>query len=376
MEKPIRVLNMVPIMRAAGIENFIMNLYRHINRDIVQFDFIVHSKEEALYDKEIEALGGKIYRFTYKDDKNFIKYVKDLNHFFKEHKEYKIIHGNMQSMMPVYLWIAKKNGVPVCIGHSHNSDYEKTKKGFILHILSRFTKYISNVNFACSQEAAKYLFGKRNYEFIPNAIDVEKFQYNEDIRKQVREELDLPQDSIVIGHVGRFDLQKNHTRLIDIFYEVSKKEPKAVLCLLGEGKLEEQIKEKVQELNLQEKVKFLGVRKDTNRLYCAMDLFVLPSLYEGLPVVGIEAQTEGLSCLLSDSISKETNITGQVEYLPLDETNEVWAEKILQMSKKKVDRKQAYQIVKKTRFNIKENANYMQNLYVHYQEKGIEKCKR
>lgn len=371
MEKQIRVLNIVPIMQTAGIENFIMNLYRNIDRETVQFDFIVHSLKEAPYDKEIEALGGKIYRFTYKDDKNFIKYVKDLFRFFKEHKEYKIIHGNMQSMMPVYLWIGKKCGVPVCIAHSHNSSYEKSTKGFILHLLSRFTKYVANVRFACSKEAAEYLFGKKTYEFIPNAIDVERFHFQEEIREQVRKKLEIPEDSIVIGHVGRFEVQKNHTRLIDIFAEVSKREPKAILLLLGGGRLEEEIKQKVERLHLQEKVKFLGVRKDTNRIYCAMDLFILPSLYEGLPVVGIEAQTEGLKCLFSDSISKETKITEQIEYLPLQASDEIWAEKILQMATEKVDRENSYQKVKNTRFNIKENAKYMKDLYIRYQERGV-----
>ncbi len=154
-KKPIRILNVVPNMRAAGIETFIMNVYRNIDKNKIQFDFIVHSSKREFYDDEIEKLGGKIYRLSFKDDKNIFKYIRDLNKFFKQNPQYTIVHGHMQSMMPLYLFIAKKNGVKTRIAHSHNGNYEKTVKGFILHIFSRFSKLFSTNNFACSDVAGK-----------------------------------------------------------------------------------------------------------------------------------------------------------------------------------------------------------------------------
>ena len=187
----IRILQIVPIMRSAGIENFIMNVYRNIDTNKIQFDFLVHSVKRQEFDDEIERLGGKIYRLTYKDDKNIFKYIKDLNRFFKEHKEYKIVHGEMQSMMPLYLYIAKKNKIPVRIAHSHNSNYEKTIKGFILHLFSRFSKNFATDLWACSETAGKYMFKNMNYDIIHNAIDVEKFSYNEEIRTKLRKEKNI-----------------------------------------------------------------------------------------------------------------------------------------------------------------------------------------
>lgn len=325
-EEPIRILNIVPNMRAAGIESFIMNVYRNIDREKVQFDFIVHNKRREFFDDEIEKLGGKIYRLSFKDDKNIVKYIKDLNNFFKNHKEYKIVHGHMQSMMPLYLYIAKKNKIPIRIAHSHNGSYEKTVKGFILHIFSRFSKKFSSHNIACSNLAGKYLFGKKSFIVIPNGIDVKKFEFNENIRKIVRNELNLSNE-YVIGHVGRFELQKNHRFLIETFNEKLKENSNYVLLLVGEGKYEKEIKKLVKELNIQNKVKFLGVRNDMNRLYQAMDCFILPSLYEGLPVVGVEAQASGLKCLFSDTITKELKITPNAVFISL-KSKQKWLEEI------------------------------------------------
>lgn len=361
----IRVLNFVPIMQPAGIENFIMNLYRNIDRTKIQFDFVVHSKKIGMYDEEIESLGGKIYRLDYKDNKNFIKYVRDLNKFFKEHNEYKIVHGNMQSMMPIYLKVAKNHGVPIRIAHAHNSNYEKSAKGFILHILSKFSKYESNINFACSDMAGKYLFGRKEYIFIPNAIDTERFKYNEKSRNEIREKLKIDKDTLLIGHVGRFELQKNHERLIDIFKELLNTNENCKLILIGTGRLENKIKDKVDRLGIKDKVIFAGVKNNTEDYYSAMDLFLFPSLYEGLPVTGIEAQTSGLNCIMSNSITKETNILNQIEYIDLNKDNSVWVDSVLKNAKKinEMDRLESYKKIRETTFDIKKNAENMENIY-------------
>lgn len=355
-EEQIRILQVVPKMFAAGIETFIMNMYRNIDKSKVQFDFLVHSKSREFFDDEIEKMGGKIFRLTYKDDKNIIKYIKNLQHFFKDHSEYKIVHGEMQSMMPLYLRIAKKNGVPIRIAHSHNSNYEKSLKGFILHLFSRFSKKYANVQFACSKNSSKYLFGHQDAEIIHNAINLEKFSYNEEIRNQIRNELGI-ESNLVIGHVGRFDYQKNHEFLIDIFNEVNKKNSNAVLLLIGKGKLESKIKSKVESYGLSENVKFLGVRKDVDKLYQAMDCFVLPSHYEGLPFVGIEAQITGLKCFFSDAITKETQITKNCKFLPINDPS-IWEKEINNISQKS-KRKTEYS----KDYDLKEEAIKLQNKY-------------
>ncbi|MFV0250041.1 MAG: glycosyltransferase family 1 protein [Bacilli bacterium] len=328
-DRVIRVLQIVPNMRSAGIENFIMNFYKTINRDEVQFDFLVHSNQEQEFDSEITKLGGKIYRLTYKDDKNILKYIKDLNNFFKNHSEYDIVHGEMQSMMPLYLSIAKKNGVSIRIAHAHNSSYEKTLKGFILHLFSRFSKYPANVFWACSNSAGKYLFGNKKYEIIYNAIDIEKFKYNEDIREKLRKEMNL-ENKMVIGNVARFELQKNHEFLIDVFEKIVQKNDNAILLLIGDGYLKEKIKNIVIQRGLSKYVIFTGVRKNVNELYQAMDLFLLPSLYEGLPLVGVEAQISGLNCFFSTSITKEIEVSEKVKFLSLQSSSCEWADIILQ----------------------------------------------
>ncbi len=318
---PIRILNIVPNMRAAGIETFIMNVYRNIDREKFQFDFLVHNKNEEFFDNEIEKLGGKIYRLSFKDDKNIFKYIKDLNIFFKKHKEYKIVHGHMQSMMPLYLMIAKKNGVKIRIAHSHNGSYEKTIKGFILHLFSRFSKFYSTDNIACSRIAGEYLFGKRQFEVIYNGIEIEKFKFNNTIREKKRKELGISKNMLVLLNVGRFELQKNHNFLIDIFEKFNKIHTNSLLLLAGEGKLEKKIKEKVKEKNLNKKVKFLGVRNDINEIMQASDMFLLPSLYEGFPVVGVEAQYSGLKCMFSSKITNEIKILENSVFLDINNIN-------------------------------------------------------
>ena len=363
----IRILNIVPNMRAAGIESFIMNVYRNIDRNKVQFDFLVHNKKREFFDDEIESLGGKIYRLSLKDDKNILKYIKDLNCFFKNHQEYKIIHGHMQSMMPLYLYLAKKNNIPVRIAHSHNGNYEKTLKGFILHLFSRFSKFFSTDNWACSEIAGKYLFGEKKFKVIYNGIDIKRFEFNEEVREQKRKELNIDDDIFVIGHIGRFELQKNHEFIIDLFNKICKSKSNVRLLLVGEGTLEEKIRDKTKKLNLENKVLFLGVRKDVNQLYQAMDLFILPSLYEGLPVVGVEAQISGLPCFFSNNITREVKISEETFFEKINNSEiEIWKKNILEKINENNDRKRK---IFDDKFDIKKIVEEICELYYEYYEK-------
>lgn len=328
-ENVIRVLNIVPNMRAAGIETFIMNVYRNIDRNKVQFDFLVHNLERQFFDDEIEELGGKIYRLSFKNDKNILKYIYDLNVFFRKHKEYTIVHGHMQSMMPLYLLIAKMNHVKTRIAHSHNGNYEKTIKGFVLHIFSRFSKFFSTQNYACSDIAGKYLFGNCEYDIIYNAIDIKKFIFNKEVRSVVRKKMNV-EKKYVIGHIGRFELQKNHKYLLKIMRQLKNRDD-IVIWLVGEGKYEYKIKKMCIKYGVEEHIKFLGVRNDVDELYQAMDLFLLPSLYEGLPVVGIESQISGLYCFFSNNITSELGKSLKTKYIGIKEKNLTqWKEAIIQ----------------------------------------------
>lgn len=362
MNKPIKILNIVPNMRAAGIETFIMNVYRNIDREKIQFDFLVHNSKREFYDDEIERLGGKIYRLSLKDDKNIFKYIRDLDQFFKTHKEYNIIHGHMQSMMPLYLFLAKKNNITTRIAHSHNNSYEKSAKGIILHIFSRLSKYFSTINFACSEDAGKYLFKNRKFEVINNGIDINKFQFDEQTRNKIRKKLDIKENEILFGNIGRMEKQKNQKFLIDVFKKVYTKQKNVKLLIIGTGSLEKKLKKQVNKLNLKNQIIFLKNINNVNEYMQGMDLFLLPSLYEGLGIVLIEAQMNGLHCIATkDTVATETRITSNIEYLKLEK--DLWIEEICKYKIKEREIKENEAI---RQFSIDNVAKNLQEKYIFY----------
>lgn len=320
----IKVLHIVPNMQAGGMETFIMNVMKNISSDI-KFDFLVHYKEKYFYDDEIEKMGSTIYRFSLRNDKNIIKYIIELNKFFKEHKEYKIIHCHMPSIGFLIFLIAKKNGVKVRIAHSHHSSCEDNFKGKVKNFLTKFFKYTSTYNFACSKESGDYMFGKKKYKIIDNAIEIDKFLFDKTKREKIRKELNISSDTLVIGHIGRFCEQKNHSKLIDIFNKYQKTNSDSLLLLVGVGETQEKIKEKVKKLNLNKKVIFLNERKDTPALYSAFDMFVFPSNFEGLGIVLIEAQASGLYSLTTKKVVPlSAKISDRLKYVDKN-----WSEKII-----------------------------------------------
>lgn len=358
---PIRILQIVPNMQSGGLENFIMNIYKNIDRNLVQFDFLVHYNEEKFFDKEILAMGGKIYRFSLRNDNNLIKYIVQLNKFYKNHKEYRVIHCHMSSIGFINFLIAKKNKVSIRIAHSHNSATDKTLKGRVKRFMMLPYKYVSTINYACSPEAGKYLYGNRSFEFIPNAVDTDKFRFLIDDRNEIRRKYGIDKDTVVIGHIGRFNVQKNHDFLIDMFKKYNSINPNSKLILIGNGELYDNVKKKVEENNLKENVIFTGVIKETWKYYSAFDIFVLPSLFEGLPVVGVEAQCSGVKCLFADNITKEVKVTDLIDYLKLE--LDTWVNAICNMDLNYF-RNDYYKIVKNTNFNIKTLAKRMQEKYI------------
>ena len=348
----IRILHVLGGLERGGAETMVMNLYRAIDRTQVQFDFIIHTTKHQAYYDEIIALGGKIYSFPAFDGLNYFKMKKLWKLFFKEHPEYRILHSHVRSYASLYLPIAKKAGLRTII-HSHNTSSGKGLKALAKFLLQRRLRKCADFYFACSNAAGEWLFGKKittmpNYILLKNAIDVEKYKFSELSRKKVRDEFNL-KDKFIIGHVGRFHPQKNHLFLLDVFAGIHKKHPESVLMLVGTGEMLNLVKERVVDLKIDDSVIFTGSRADVNELLSAFDVFLFPSLFEGLPVTLVEAQTAGLVSFVSDSVTKEIAMSELIRYIPINQGVEPWVEAVEKCSVNRKDfsdkmRKEGYDI--------------------------------
>ncbi len=363
----IRVLQVVTHMERGGLESMLMNYYRHIDHEKVQFDFIVHRGVRAAFDDEIESLGGRIYRLPRLVPWSK-SYLSALNHFFDEHSEYKVVHVHQDCLSSVILKVAARHNVPVRVAHSHSANQDKNLKYPIkLWYKRSIPKYATNL-FACGKDAGDWMFGGVPFQIINNAINVVAYTYDPAKRQKVRRQLGL-ENEFTIGHVGRFNQPKNHPFLIDIFAALLKKEPTAVLLLVGGGGDMPKIQAKVQALGIAEHVRFLGVRSDVADLMQAIDVFVFPSLYEGLPVTMVEAQAAGLPCLISDKVPPECIITkGLVDVLTLSADPEVWAEKILE--KRDFPRSDRRTEIAAHGFDITTEAVKLQEFYINAYEQN------
>lgn len=374
MSEPIRVLHVIGSMNRGGAETMIMNLYRHIDRSKVQFDFVENSSESAAFDEEILSLGGQIFRCPHYNGKNHFTYVKWWNDFFKAHpKKYSIVHGHLGSTAAIYLSIAKKYGA-YAIAHSHNTNAEKSLQQWIFNVYSYPTRYIADEFFICSKEAGIDRFGKKIIEnpnkciMINNAVNVSNYVYNPETREKTRQRLCL-NSMIVIGHVGRFNPQKNHPFLLEIFAALLQTEPNAVLLLVGGGEDMPKIQARARALGIADHVRFLGVRSDVADLMQAMDVFVFPSLYEGLPVTMVEAQAAGLPCVISDKVPPECILTeGLVEIEPLSAAPEAWAQTIL--ARRGTPRTDRHAEIAAHGFDITTEAGKLQEFYIHAYEQN------
>ena len=324
----IRVLQCVNNMDRAGLETMLMNYYRNIDRTKIQFDFLMHRSEKSDYDDEIEALGGRIYRAPRLYPQNYPAYFAYMKRFFAEHPEYQIIHSHIDAMSYLPLLAAKRAGVSVRIAHSHSTSIDRDMKYLLKQYFRFMLRGVTSHYCACGTEAGKFLFGKREFTVIPNAIDAEIYRFNVGMRNEKRRELGV-ENEFVVGHIGRFTYAKNHMFLVDIFHEIKKQQPQAVLLLVGTGEKEAAVKRYVEKLALGDSVCFLGVRSDVHELYQAMDVFVMPSLFEGVPVVGIEAQFSGLPCVFSDRVPKEVAFTDECHFVELNMSAQEWAMRAL-----------------------------------------------
>lgn len=357
----IRILQVVTHMNRGGLETMLMNYYRHIDRDKMQFDFLVHRPYRADYDDEIESMGGRIYRIG-KLVPWSGSYKKELRAFFAEHPEYRIIHVHQDCLSGVILKEAKAAGIPVRIAHSHNANQDKDLKYPIKLFYRRLIPEYSTDLFACGKDAGEWMFRNAPFRVLANAIDAAQYAPDEGKRIFARESLGIGRDTFIVGHVGSFTPHKNHLGLIDIFEAIHRKNPDSVLLLVGNDKrpLADRIKETVKEKGLDQCVIFTGVRSDVPDLLQAMDAFVFPSLYEGLPVTLIEAQSSGLRCFVSDRVSAECDVTGLIESISLESPAEKWAECVLAGDHGHTD---TYEKIAAAGYDITENARWLRNFY-------------
>lgn len=325
-KEPIRVAQIMGKWLGGGVEAVVMNYYRNIDRSKIQFDFLCSEESTDIPYEEIDKMGGKVILIP--PYQNFLKYHKKLKNVLINER-YGIVHSHINTLSVFSLFAAKRAEVPIRIAHSHSTTNKKEKKkNLIKQILRPFAKTFATDYMCCSEFAGRWLFGNKEFDkgdiyVLNNAIELKRFEFNNDKRKTIRKKLGILDDTLVIGHVGRFVEQKNHDFLIDIFYELHKKEKKTVLMLIGQGSLEKNIREKVKKLKLEDCVLFLGQRNDVYELYNAMDVFAFPSIYEGLGMVAVEAQVNNLDVICSNNVPKEASISNKIIFIDLKE-KEQW----------------------------------------------------
>ncbi|MBR3249977.1 MAG: glycosyltransferase family 1 protein [Clostridia bacterium] len=373
MNEPIKVLYFVDRMLRGGIQSLVIDWVSRFDKDKIHVDFLLldDGKKYELEDT-LKKIGCNVYKLSgiwVKNPIDFIREAKALDKFFKEHHDYKVVHMHSSSKNYMVLKYAKKYGIPVRIAHSHNIDFQtknNIKKMYGKILKRKLLKYSTDY-FACAEIAGEWLFGKKNVKngkvkIIHNAVDYNKFEFNQNIRDKIRKEFNINQNEKLYGNVGRFSNQKNHIFLIDIFYEIHQLDKNTKLILVGEGEKKEEIKNKVKSLNLTKYVIFAGFRKDVNSIMQAMDVFLLPSLYEGLPVVGIEAQAAGLPVFTSkDVVTNELKIVENVEFISLEKSAKEWAEIIMNRD---LIRKNTKNQLNKAGYFIENSVNELTNYYL------------
>lgn len=321
VQGPIRVAQVVGKMNGGGVEAVVMNYYRHIDRSKVQFDFLVDEDSTRVPEEEITALGGRVFRIP--PYQHPIRYRRELIRLMRE-QQWLIVHSNINTLSVFPLSAAKKIGVPVRIAHSHSTMGKgEFAKNMMKLALRPFANVYPTVRFACGHYAGEWLFGKKHdFTVIPNAIELDKFRFDPTVRRETRKKLGIAEDTFLIGHVGRFMPQKNQAFLVDVLADLLPNRPKTMLAFVGDGPDKADVQQHAEELGVSDHVLFLGQRSDVNRLYQAFDVFCLPSLYEGLCVVGIEAQCAGLPCLFSNSITREVDLTEASRFIPIESPKE------------------------------------------------------
>ncbi len=366
LEKNMKILEICVDLDGGGIDRYLLNYCSRIKQ--IQFDFaIVDTGKKGILEQPLEDLGCRIYRVP-RQRAGIKANYKALEEIMTQNK-YDAVHMHLGYRGAIALFCAKKCGIKTRISHAHIAFEPEGKLGKIIRkVFTIICKKLSTSLCACGVDAAKWLWGEKEYEsgkvaIHNNAIEVKNFAYSADIRKQERERLGIKEDTLVVGHVGRLSDQKNQIRLIEIFKEIKEITPDAVLYLVGRGEREAQIVEKIKECELKDSVNLLGIRDDVNRLLNAFDVFVFPSTHEGLPFTLIETQCNGLECVSSDAVTELVKVSDCVEFLSLEETNKVWAEKAVALAKKGHDEKASEDVVL-AGYDIDTQARELEKYYI------------
>lgn len=360
-----------------GIETFIMNVYRNINREKIQFDFLcAHDSAPIAFENEILNMGGRVFRIMYSEKESLIKSRLCLKEFFKNHSEIKGIHIHANFPYAFPLKYAKKAGIKLRILHSHNSAGLEKKRHGINKVLDdirkkqvagQIEKY-PTIYLACSDLAGKYMFKNRQFRWIKNGINISEFRFDEEIRNKYRKKMDISENTTVIGFIGRYREQKNPLYMLEIFKEYIGINSDAVLVMIGIGEMQRIIDNKIKQLRLEQKVIQLGNRVDTNKLYMSMDAFLLPSIYEGLPVVLVEAQASGLPCFVSDTITKQINLTDLINFCSIQRSPKQWAIIMNDKINKKNKRQNYAENMINAGFDMKDVAKELEEIYIQNDE--------
>lgn len=322
----VRVLQVTSKLFRGGAEAFIMNVYRNIDRTQVQFDFLVFHTHREYYEDEIENLGGHVYHVPIMEGANLLRRKRMLDAFFDKHHDYAAVHCHMAALGRDVLRSAGEHGVGRLFSHSHIADFERTPRNIVKQAFQKGFGEYATKRLACSRTAGEFMYPGKDFEVVNNGIDVARFAFDAARRDAFRGSYGFSEEDILVGHVGRFELMKNHAFLIDAFAALARIDEHALLVLAGDGSLRENVERRAGDLGLSERVRFLGLLDDMPSFYDGVDCFAMPSLSEGLPFSAVEAQCSGLPCVLSDRITDEVAITDLVEYLPLEAGAEAWAD--------------------------------------------------
>lgn len=321
--KPVRIAQLVGNAVSGGVSACVFNYYLHVDRQRVQFDFFTYGPSD--YDEKIRALGGNVYYTP-----NFIKFPSAMRAFGKvlSENDYDIVHSHLTSLSVFPLYVAKKHGVPVRISHAHSTTHPHEKTAIVKNTLKHFATTYATDLFACGEKSARWLYGDKKYPevfLMNNAVDLDKFAFDPVERDAIRSELNI--SGLCVGNIGRAVYQKNQSFLIKAFAELLKLRPDSTLVIIADGALKDDLKKEAASLSLGDRFILLDERKDAYRYYNAFDCFALPSRYEGLPIVGIEAQANGIPCFFSDTITPAAAVGGKCEFLPVSDPA-LWAREI------------------------------------------------
>lgn len=368
MNTPVRILHCVTIMNRNGLENRLMDIYRNIDRSVIQFDFMTNRSEAGEFDEEIIQMGGRVFHMSRIAPRSFFKYLMELKQFFNVHTEYEIVHSHLNTLSTWPLLMAKRAGVPVRIAHSRNASMDRNIKMLYKAFSRLFINGQATDRFACSRSAGIWLFGKRytekdTFHVIPNAIQLDNFLYTDEKRRKMRNTLGIPEKELAIVCVARFSAQKNHSYLLRVFQEIKKKKENSRLYLVGQGELESEICSQIASLGLENSVVFLGSRSDVGDVLTAMDCFLFPSFYEGFGTVIIEAQCSALPIIASDTIPSETKLCDCVEFASIKADPSIWAQKALHLMEH-CTRADNSALIRENGYDIRQSYIWLQQFYL------------